>query len=103
RHDRGQELVRVQAALHQELGLALAHELDRLGRGGVAVRRVDDPRLSQVEARLLRDLLDRRFRTDEDRLAQAVLAGLDRAPERALLAREGDRGRDRLEALAARE
>ena len=40
--DRAQQLVGVQAALHQQLGLALAHQRDRPRRRGVAVRRVDD-------------------------------------------------------------
>ena len=39
----GHQLVGVQAALHQGLGLARAHDLDRLGGGRVAVRRIDQP------------------------------------------------------------
>ena len=42
RDHRAHQLVGVQAALHQRLGLAFAHELDRLRGRRVAVRRVDD-------------------------------------------------------------
>ena len=62
-----QQLVGVQAALHQQLGLALAHERDRLRRRGVAVRDVDDlgpPRSMPVR---LGDLVDLRGGPDEDR------------------------------------
>ena len=41
-HDGTQQLVGVQAPLHQELGLAATNELHRLGGRGVAVRRIDD-------------------------------------------------------------
>ena len=37
-----QQFVGMQAALHQELGLALANQLDGLGGRGVAVGHVDD-------------------------------------------------------------
>ena len=49
RHDGTQHLVGVQAALHQQLGLAETNELHRLGRRGVAVRRVDDAGLPDVD------------------------------------------------------
>ena len=41
-HDRAQQFVGVQAALHQQFGLALANQFDRLGGRGMAVRHVDD-------------------------------------------------------------
>ena len=53
---------RVQAALHQQLGLALANQLDRLRRRGMAVRRVDDPRAAEIDAARARDLPDLRGR-----------------------------------------
>ena len=49
-HDRAHQLVRVQAALHQELGPAGANQLDGLGRGGVAVRRVDELVAAQISS-----------------------------------------------------
>ena len=57
RDDRAQQLVGVQAALHQQLGLALAHQLHGLGGRRMAVRRIDDPRLAEIDAAVLRDLL----------------------------------------------
>ena len=42
-NDRAEKLVGVQASFHQQLGLALAHELDGFGRRRVTVRHVDDP------------------------------------------------------------
>ena len=51
RHDRAQQLVRVQAAFHQQLGLALADQVDGLRRGRMAVRRVDDPVLARDRCR----------------------------------------------------
>ena len=41
-HDGAHQLVGVQAALHQRLGLALQHQFHGLRGRGVAVRRVDD-------------------------------------------------------------
>ena len=42
RHHGAHQFVGVQAALHQRLGAAAAHEFDRLGRRIVAVQRIDD-------------------------------------------------------------
>ena len=53
RHHGAQQLVGVQAALHQQLGLTLAHQLHGLGRRCVAVRRIDDPDLAEVDPVLL--------------------------------------------------
>ena len=50
RDDRAEQLVGVQAAFHQELGLALAHQLDRLRRRRMAVRRVDDAVVAEIDA-----------------------------------------------------
>ena len=56
RDDGAEQLVAVQAALHQQLGLALSHQFDRLGRRGVTVRRVDDPAPPEIDPVRLRDL-----------------------------------------------
>ena len=101
RDDRAEQLVGVQAALHQELGLALAHQLHRLRRRRVAVRRVDDPGRAEVDAvRLARPRAI--FAAGPTRIGtiSPLLAGLDRAGQRRLLARMGDRRRDRLQAAA---
>ena len=43
RNNRAEKLVRVQASFHQQLGLALAHELHGFRRRRVTVRNVDNP------------------------------------------------------------
>ena len=82
RDDRAQQLVGVQASLHQELGLALANQLHGLGRRGVAVRHIDDPRTPEVDPVRLRDFVDLGGRADEDRRDQSLGAGLDGARQR---------------------
>ena len=98
-HHLGHQLVGVEAALHQRLGLACPHELDRSRRRGVAVRRVDQLVARDVELELLRHGLDLRLRSDEDGLDQPELRGVDRAGERALVARVRDRHGHRLDRL----
>ena len=74
RDDRAEQLVGVQAALHQQLGLALAHQLDGLRRRRVAVRRVDDPRAAEVDAGFACAIsANLRGRADEDRHDQPLL------------------------------
>ena len=46
----GHQLVGVQAALHQRLGLALAHQLHRRRGGRLAVRRIDDLHAGEIDA-----------------------------------------------------
>ncbi|CPM93354.1 Uncharacterised protein [Bordetella pertussis] len=53
RHDLVHQFVGMQAALHQQAGLPAAHQLDRGGGRGVAVRRIDDGRPAQVQAAAL--------------------------------------------------
>ncbi len=48
--DGPEQLIGMQASLHQQLGLALAHELDRLLGRRLAVRNIDD-----LDARKCRD------------------------------------------------
>ena len=88
-----EELVGVQAAFHQELGVALAHELDSLGCGRVAVRGIDDGRRTERDAGLLREVVDLGRGADENRGDESLRAGLDRAGERRLLAGMRDRRR----------
>ena len=47
--DGPKQLVRMQASLHQQLGLARANELDRLLRRRLAVRDIDDLDAVDVE------------------------------------------------------
>ena len=86
-HDRAHQLVRVQAALHQQLGLAGANQLDGLGRGGMAVRHVHELELPDVEPELLRPRSRILCgRPDQDRDHQPGRGRLDGAAQRALVA-----------------
>ena len=61
------QLVRVQTALHQGLGLAFADELDRFCRRIVAVRRLLQRKAGYVELRPLGDVANAIGRPDQDR------------------------------------
>ena len=58
---RAHQLVGVQAALHQQLAFGLVDELDRLGRGRLAVRRIDDLESVDLEIVLAGDGVDLRW------------------------------------------
>ena len=94
-HDRPQKLVGMQAALHQQLGLAGADQLDRLLGGGLAVRDVDDLDAVEVEANDLGDAADLVLGPDEDRHDESRLGRLERSLERGLVTGMGDRCRER--------
>ena len=102
-HDGTQQLVAVQAAFHQQLGLALSNQFDRFCRRGMTVRRVDNPKPAERDSVRLRDLPDLRLRADENRPDEPLLAGLDRTRQRRFLAGMGDSGRHRLEASTSSE
>ena len=61
------ELVRVQAALHQELAFGLVDQLDRLRRRGFAVRHVDDFVATDIETMLAGNAGNLGGRSHEDR------------------------------------
>ncbi len=67
RDDGAEQLVGVQAALHQQLRLAAAHQLHGLRRGRMTVRRVDDADGPEAMSARRRDVADLRRRSDEDR------------------------------------
>ena len=93
------QFIGVQAALHQCLGLALAHELHGHRGRRDTVRRIDDVHASEIDVVGGGDLVDPLDRADENRRDQAEFRGLDRAFERTVVARVHDgrrRGRDRL-------
>jgi hypothetical protein len=92
----------VQAALHQQLGLALANQLHRRGSRVMTVKRDDDPRAREIDAGLLRGLFDLRHWAHEYRRDESQLRRLDRRGECRLLAGMGHCGRDRIEASAPR-
>ena len=100
--DHGREqFVRVQTPLHQQLRLALPHELHGLRGRGLAVRRVDDAGLPEGEAGLRGDLRDLLRRADENGRDQSLLGGFERAGERRLFAGMRHRRGHRLQAAAA--
>ena len=98
RHDRAQQLVGVQAAFHQQLGLAGADQRHRLRGRRMAVRGIHDPDLAEVDAVLGGERLDGGRRADEDRRDQSLRARLDCRRERRVLARVRDRRRHGLKA-----
>jgi hypothetical protein len=101
--DRGHQLVGVEAALHQRLGAALEHELDRLVGGSVAVLDIDDRVGGDVDIGLLRRLLDLLPGADEDGRDETEARGADGAVDRRRVARMDDRRRHRRQALAGVE
>ena len=76
--DLAQQLVGMEAALHEQLGLALAHERDGLLGRRLAVRHVDDLDAVDVEATGLRELSDLVRRAHEYGNDQSRPIGLER-------------------------
>jgi hypothetical protein len=76
--DRAQELVGVQAALHQDFGLPFANEGDSGCRRGMAVRRIDDLDAPEIQTVLRGNLADFRRRADQNRRDQPVFGRLER-------------------------
>ncbi len=99
----GHQLVGMQAALHQRLGVAGTHQRHRDRRRVVAVLGVDDPDAVQVDAEFLGDAANPGFRTDQDRFDDPFMEGDDRPLERLLVARVGDGGRNRFHAPDQRQ
>ena len=98
---RAEQLVGVEAALHEELRLPRPHQFDRLRRCPMAVRRIDDVHPIEGESRLTGDLRDSGGRTHEDRDDQPFRRRLERAGKRRRFAGVHDRGRHRRERTAA--
>jgi hypothetical protein len=86
-HHFGHEFVGMEAALHQSLGLALAHELDRAFCGSVAVLGRHNREIRDVDSELGRYLPDTAWRPDEDWLDQAEARCIHCPFERALITR----------------
>ncbi len=57
----------MEAALHQQLGLALAHQFHRLGGGGVTFGDVHHLGVAELDALGLGELGDLRRRSNQDR------------------------------------
>ena len=103
RNHRAHQLVGVQAALHQGLGLAGSDELDRLGGRVVAVFRIDHARLSEMSRPLswrrgaIRSAGPTRMGSISPRLRR-----LDRPAQRHIVARMRDGDLDRRFLLGGR-
>ena len=86
-HHLRQQLIRMQASFHQELGLAGADKLDGLFGSGLAMRHIDDLGAAEVERKRLRHCGDLVLGTDEDGSDQPGLARLEGASQRGFVAR----------------
>ena len=89
-HDGAHQLVGVQAALHEGVGLAAPHKGDGLFSGVMAVRCIDAAETGEIDAYgsgRRRELSGRRH---EDRLHEVEFGGLDRRAERDGVAGMGD-------------
>ena len=74
-HHSAHQLVCVQAAFHQGIDLAAqGHRDRRIGRG-MAVRRIDDGDVREIDADLLRSRFDLRARADQRRCDEAQRGG----------------------------
>ncbi|MNQ99874.1 hypothetical protein D3C85_1156260 [compost metagenome] len=91
---RAHQLVGVQAALHQRLGLAFAHQFHRAGGGGLAVGRVLDGQSADVDAVLRGQGFDPFALADQDRCDQALAGGIHHSLQGTLVAGPGHRSRD---------
>src|SRR5207248_7152350 len=76
-------------------------ELDCLGSRDLAVFRVDELESANVETVLFSDAANSRDRTDENRIDQPQLRGLDRASQRDIVARVRDSDLDLLLLLSS--
>ena len=88
--DGAHQLVGVQTALHQRLRAAFADQLDCPLRGGAAVVGLDDRMRRNVQSKGSCGLLDEVARPDQNWLDQPKTGRVQRAFERALVARMGD-------------
>ncbi|MNQ32733.1 hypothetical protein D3C85_461460 [compost metagenome] len=69
----------------------------------MAVRRIHDAGIAQVQSELGGGVADLALGTDQDGPQQAQVAGLQRGRQRGLVARVGDGARGRLQRLRARD
>jgi hypothetical protein len=87
------ELVRVQAALHQELAFGLMDQLDRLSSRRVAVGHIDDLETADVETMLTSEGRNLDGRSNQDRFDDTGFRRLDGAAQRRFFAGVHDDGR----------
>ena len=84
--DSRHELVGVEAALHQRLGLASLDERDSFLGRGMAMGRVDDAELREVHLEAVRRRSDFVPGPDEDRIDDPERGGFERSAERGRIA-----------------
>lgn len=89
------QLVRVQRAFHQCLRTAFMHELHRAFGSGMAMRRIDDGQIAEIEIAFLRGRFDFRARADQYRRDQFQPRGFDDGRQRIVIARMRDGRRRR--------
>ena len=100
RHNGAHQFVRMQTALHQSLGLSLAHQRDRLCGRVVAVLGGSMAKAEMSSLRRPRRVADAGRRSDQDRLDQAQPGSFHRPLERNPVAGVRDRCLHRLQASA---
>ena len=93
----------MQAALHQELGLAGANKLHRFFGCRLAVRDVDDLDSRDVEAKGFCEAANLLLRPDQDGSDHSRLGRFKRAAERSLVAGMRDGRRERGQSLCRRD
>ena len=101
--DAAHQLVGMQAALHQSFALARMDHFDRLRGRGLAVRGIDDLIACDVQAMLGGGVPDLGGGPHEDRLDDAGLSGVHRAPQRTFVAGMHHQGRHRRHFLCGRD
>ncbi|UGA36371.1 hypothetical protein JOS77_18425 [Chromobacterium haemolyticum] len=92
------EFVGVQAALHQNVGVAFAHQGHRLFGGGMAVRHVDQLKALQVHFQFVGQLGQPGGGGDQNGSGDAVVGCLHRAQQRFAAAGVGHGHRQRAQA-----
>ena len=93
----------MQAALHQQLGVAGSHEFDRLLGSRMTVRNIDDFKAAEIQGEGLRDAADLVLGADENWLNKPRLCSLDRTLKRGLVAWVCDGGGKRRQRLRRRD
>ncbi|MNI49753.1 hypothetical protein D3C73_1043780 [compost metagenome] len=101
RDDFVHQFVGMQAALHQQRGLAVAHQRHGGFGGGVAMRHVDNARIAQVQIELGGRVADLLFRPHQNGMQEAQVAGFQRGGQGRFVAGVGDGAEGRFQRLRA--
>ena len=98
--DFGHQLVGVETAFHQRVGLAIANELDGLRRRSMTVWRRYELQARDVQIERGGEIADARLGSDQNRLDDLGFCRLDGAAQRGFVAGMRDRGADRRQRVA---